>query len=493
MKVLKITKPTENITLLKQLARLGIIVSADCAGLGTCGKCKVKVISGEFENVSTNKPYLPDKDGFILSCKALLKSEEAVIEVQGDLCTDNAFIKGKTENLSAKNLGLALDIGTTTLCAALVDLDTGDILEKISELNPQKNFGADVISRITASKENLDSLQSVLLVAVNRMILKLTENFENKSLQKMTVTGNPTMLHLFCGVSPEKMGVHPFTPEFLDLKILDGNDLDLSVGKIYLLPSSSAFIGSDITAAVLYLKMTEQKKPCLLIDVGTNGEMVLFSGSDNGSKLFATSSAAGPAMEGVGIACGVGGITGAISHVENKDNSISFATVNNGSPIGICTSGLIDLIAVLLSKDILDETGYLECEQFNLHNDENATVFINQEDIRTIQLAKSAIRAALDTLLFENGFDYSDIDTLYLAGGIGYYLSPLSAAKIGLFPEAVIDKVKAVGNTSLLGAVNCLLNEDKIAELSKLCENINTINLNESKTFNNAFVEHMYF
>ncbi len=489
MKALTITKPTENITLLKYLTKLGYIVSADCAGLGTCGKCKVKVVSGEFVNADTNKPYLPDKDGFILSCKALLQSQEAIIELPDNACTDNAFMHKESENLSAKNLSIALDIGTTTLCAALIDLEEKSVLKTVSDLNPQKNFGADVMSRITASKENLSDLQSVLLSKIRKMILDLT----NDKIQTLAVTGNPTMLHLFCGISPLKMGTYPFTPEFLELKHFSGNELNLNVEKIYVLPSASAFIGSDVTSALVYLNILEHKNPCVLLDIGTNGEMVLFTGTNNGSKLFATSSAAGPALEGVGVSCGSGGINGAINKVELKNNKVEFSTINNAAPTGICTSGLIDLIAVLLENKMLDETGFLECEQFNIYADQDTTIFINQDDIRAIQLAKSAIRAALDTLIFDSGFEYSDIESIYLSGGIGYYLNPQNAAKIGLFPQSVADKIKAMGNTSLLGAVNCLVTPQSIEILSDLCKKISTIELNKSETFNNAFIEHMCF
>ncbi|MCQ2431944.1 MAG: ASKHA domain-containing protein [Clostridia bacterium] len=475
-------------------------VSADCGGRGVCGKCRVRVISGTFyEDETLTKPIIPDENGYILSCRAYCSGVGASIEIpdtEGSGLTAFAAAVGVSENQGTAGFGVALDIGTTTLAAALVDRASGDVLASVSCLNPQRSFGADVMSRITASCEHLDDLQAVLLGAVRKMTTELTEKVPGCVPDTLYAVGNPTMLHLFLGVDPTSMGTYPFTPAFVEERTVSGASLDLPFTSVTVLPSAAAFIGSDITAGAAVCGMADTDDAALLIDIGTNGEMLLSTGSAHGNRLLAASAAAGPAMEGAGISCGVGGIPGAVCAV--RDNgTITFETVGKAAPVGICGSGLIDLIAVLLDKELIDETGYLDDDPFVLYEDPTipggGELSLTQEDVRQFQLAKSAIRAGAEALLAEAGMEAEDVKHVYIAGGLGYYMNIPSAIRSGLLPECFSSTASAVGNSALAGAIHALCGKDFQKTVSRIAEHCGVLELNSSAVFNEGFIEHMMF
>lgn len=498
MKRVIIPKEAAGKELLPYLSSLGIFLSADCGGAGKCGKCRVALLEGELlQKKSSGKTLIPDENGTLLACMAICSPKGAVI---GLGITEGEGLTVKQNDTTISSLdsdsewGVALDIGTTTLAMASVDLKTGKTVATVSRLNPQRCFGADVMNRISAcTKGHLKALQKLILDAVAEMIEELSTHRNGKAPKKMTVAANPTMLHLFAGISPEGMGAYPFTPVFLSTKVYKGEELGLKVEEITLLPSASSFVGSDITAGVMLTKMREQDEPTVLMDIGTNGEIVLSLGKKRGGKLYATSTAAGPALEGAGISCGIGGVAGTISKVMQTENGFTISTVENKSPIGICGSGLIDAVAYLLDTSLLDETGYLEEEPFILASGENGDISLSQEDIRAFQLAKSALRAGLETLVAENGLCINDISKLYLAGGLGFYMDCQSAMKVGLLPPVLDGKVEAIGNSSLKGAMLALYLPSKVKEIEDIAEASQTISLQNSPIFNEAYIEHMLF
>lgn len=518
MQIITIPPSASGISLTIYLANQGISLSAPCGGRGVCQKCRVQVTDGQFLSRVSGKVLSPDDDGYILACQAICPSEGASIalpETTGSGLTAMPALEAGGNGTADHRIdaipdGIALDLGTTTLAAARVDRETGKILSTVSCLNPQQSFGADVISRIDACRSGqLTAMQSCLLDAVRRLIGQLFPDTET-ALCDLTAAGNTTMLHLFCGISPESMGTYPFTPVFTDAKTMSGTDLDLPVRTVTVLPSVSAFIGGDITAGMFFCGFGSSPVPLLLLDIGTNGEMVLDTGAVLGNRLIAASTAAGPALEGANISCGLGGVAGAVSRVRMEKNTLVYQTIGDAPARGICGCGLIDLCACLLSRTIVDETGYLENDPYVLTGShqtahgsfpENATsVCLTQKDIRELQLAKSALRAGLEALLHSAGMQVRSFTEkggkVCIAGGLGYYLDPVNAAGIGLLPPeflAAPDTVTAVGNTSLAGAVQVLTDPSALDRMSVLAKQCTCIELNRSQVFNDGFIEHMLF
>ena len=484
--------------LFEYLREQGIILQSDCGGRGTCGKCKVRVIKGRFGAAAApSEPAIADKDGMILSCESVCTGEPAVIEIPyGDRGEHEIAVRRATEQPetgASVRIGVAVDLGTTTIAAALVDITSGKTIGTCTKLNPQRTFGADVMSRISASREHLDELQSLALGVVREITEKLCADFAVSAPELITVAGNPTMLHLFCGVSPEGIGAYPFTPAFTHTRKMKGSELKLPAENIVVLPSASAFIGSDITAGAMLLNFDECDGPCLLLDMGTNCEMIL---KCNGEGLYTASAAAGPAMEGAGITCGVGGVRGAICRVRPEDaaGGISFDTVNDAPPVGICGSGLVDLITALLRTGKIDPTGYLEEEPFILCNGgDGKDIILTQGDVRAFQLSKSAIRAGIEALTAAGGIKVSDLKKIYIAGGLGYYIDKRNAAYVGMLPDSAIDITEAVGNSSLDGAISCLIDPECIKKAEQIADRCENVELNCSEVFNNGFIEHMMF
>ncbi|MBQ7569860.1 MAG: DUF4445 domain-containing protein, partial [Synergistaceae bacterium] len=329
------------------------LIDAPCGGRGVCGKCGVEVdgvkkLSCEVRVIKDIEVTLPE-------------SEKA------SKITSTGF-KKNFELDKAQGLGIAVDIGTTTVVAVLVDLASGKELESYSCLNSQKICGQDVITRIHYSDENLDGLkylQNLILDDLRNLINKLLENYDAQDVKAVTVAGNTTMIHLFAGVNPHSLSAAPYKPMFdgalkLSAKDLNLNNLDCEV---YCLPAVAAYVGGDITAGVLACGIDEMTGKILFIDIGTNGEMILANNSPSGVEdvkslnLFACSCAAGPALEGMNITCGLRASDGAIDDVSIINNKIKFSTINNATPRGICGSGLLALIAELRSHKIINSSG----------------------------------------------------------------------------------------------------------------------------------------
>ncbi|MBE6698320.1 MAG: DUF4445 domain-containing protein [Ruminococcaceae bacterium] len=479
------------------LARSGYFVHADCGGKGKCGKCRVKLCSGVlFDNPECTHVSQPDAHGWYLACRVYGGHGATVLlpEQEGDGLTDFAGQNLQGASSSA-DLGIALDIGTTTLAMALVDIESGSVLATTSALNPQKSYGADVISRIDAVMQHPEALlqmQQLLLDTVRDMMREL---LRTKTAHRMVVAGNPTMLHVFCGISPVSMGSYPFTPVFTDAKTLPGRELNLPVQSVTLLPSISAFVGGDVTAGMLHTRLCAQEQPCILLDVGTNGEIVLFTGTAFGSRLYATSAAAGPAMEGAGISTGMGGVRGAVCAFRMQNGKPLYSTVGDAPAKGICGSGLIDLVAALYQANELDETGAFERgEQYVYATDEKgAPLSLLQSDVRALQLAKSAIRACIDAICAHANLLPHQISRVFLAGGLGYYMNVDSAAAIGLFPAEIKQAVHSVGNAALGGCVQVLANPDLIGALQSTLSQCQTLELSTNAVWNQSFMENMMF
>lgn len=473
--------------LLSVLADNGYFIPAFCGGRGDCGKCKVRIANGVVSGAN------PDASGMVLSCKAIL-TEDLTVEIPQT--NGGGFDEFDYEEVESNRdgLGVVIDIGTTTVVAVLVDLKSGKCIKKVSGLNAQAPFGADVISRIDAcANGKLDALNRLIVGQCSKFVNEL---LANKMAEEVVITANTTMLHLFLGVDPQSIGVSPFTPTFTDEKVFDGEKFGFPAKKVRLLPSVSGYIGADVVSGVLSCNVGNNDGQ-MLVDVGTNGEVVLFS---NG-KYYATSTAAGPAFEGACIECGSGGITGAISRVFKNATDLELNVIGGGKAKSICGSGLIDAVALLVEEGLIDETGAFddECESAlsnRLVDDKfylTDEVYISQADIRQVQLAKSAVKSGIETLLFERQTSINAITTIFLAGGLGRFISEENAIKIGLLPQGFAGKIKVVGNSAVAGARLCLLDEKRSAMANKLSNEVEVVELANSQKFQTAFVDNMYF
>ena len=445
---------------------------------------------------------VPDSEGFVRSCMAVPLSDITIaaagsVEISSGEVTAPAADAGARRCPPAR-AAVAVDIGTTTVSARLVDLESSSVLDTISELNDQRAFGADVMSRIGAAKKGMTR---DLFNAINRQTERLLSFFQKRwnieKIEKLVVSGNTVMLHFFINVDPSGMGEMPFTPVFLEEKEVSGQDLSLPVEKVVLLPSIAAFIGGDITAGLAVLDILNIPGPSLLIDIGTNGEMALCG---NGT-ILCCSTAAGPAFEGAEISCGLGGVKGAISAVELTAGSgggaagdVAFTTIGNVPPLGICGSGLIDAVAVMLKLEIIDETG---CMTDALDPQKGFClapgVSINARDIRQFQLAKSAILSGINILCKNANLNAADIKNVFIAGGFGFFINKQNAIASNVLPEEFLAAISICGNLSLQGAEQCLITKDFLDRCKHIIGKCSVIDLASEPSFMDEFAENMLF
>lgn len=410
--------------------------------------------------------------------------------------------------------GLAIDIGTTTLAGYLLDLITGRELAACSQMNPQQSCGADVISRINWVYEygevGLKELQTAVISGINGMIGQLCEAVKINPTQiyKVTVAGNPTMIHLFLGIDPSNIGHSPYIPVLRDRLTLSAKELELKInpeGRTYILPAISGYVGADITAGGLFTGLHQSSRLCLFVDIGTNAEIVL----GNSEKLLTCSTPAGPAFEGARIRYGMNATSGAIAHATLDEDELRLKIIGNRAPKGICGSGLIDLVAELVRVGLINEKGNLLAQsklphaervtrgeksrpQFLVSN-KTEPIYLTQQDIRELQLAKGAIRSGVELILREWGITPNEIDEVYLAGAFGSYVRRESVLQIGMLPISLVKKIRPVGNAAGQGAKLALLNRGKWAEVQQLTELVEYFELAHCEGFNRLFIENMYF
>lgn len=442
-----------------------------CGGLGKCGKCAV-TLYGEVSAPNEAE----EKAGVRLACQAVLLGDAQVyLPELADL--QQIQTESNTEPdcfTPAEGIGAAIDIGSTTVVLRRYDRKTGNLLGQAAMINPQTGVAADVMGRIgTAMEGKLPLLQSQITDT-----LALLFRQAGGMADTAVITGNTTMLYLLTGRDPECLSHAPFEAD--TLFDTDAAILDIPT---YLPPCMNAFVGADISCAVLASGMCKEKT-ALLCDIGTNGEIALWKDG----MLYVTSTAAGPAFEGALISCGCSSIPGAIDKVWAEDGELCVHTIGELPAVGVCGSGLIDAVATALKEELMDETGAL---------DENLVlapgVTLLQKDIRALQLAKAAIAAGIQTLLEGSGTSCAEIETFYLAGGFGSHLNMENAAAIGLIPADLVPKAKVIGNAALAGASRLLLDEAALPVIRTIAKNSRHYNLGGNPTFNNYYMEQMLF
>ncbi|MCL2225520.1 MAG: ASKHA domain-containing protein [Defluviitaleaceae bacterium] len=400
--------------------------------------------------------------------------------------------RGVNSDVSQNCYGIAIDIGTTTVVMELLNLQTGERVAVSSCANSQREMGLDVISRVTqANAGGSARLRELIMHDIEQGICKLLSNSgtDKTKISRVVICGNTTMLHLLQGFSCETLGVFPFTPVSVELVRAELFGFDTII-----MQGVSAFIGADIVAGIFYCDKTLGVSPPrsyhLFLDLGTNGEIVLF----DGKNFFATSVAAGPAFEGGNISAGCASVSGAIAkvHFSAEENVFSCETIHGKPPVGICGTGVISVCAELLRHGLADETGLLKTGDVTISSDEKEILF-TQKDIREVQLAKAAVRAGIEILIAEAGISYENIEKVFLAGGFGYTMDAEDAAVLGLIPSALKEKIFSVGNAALGGAAKFLLNPDYAAEIQKIASSVKEINLANHPKFEELFITHCNF
>ncbi len=458
------------------IKKSGLILLHPCNGNGKCGKCAVEVSGAVSEPNEIEKQF-----GHRLSCQATVYGDATVILPNSDnsfqIETDILNPTPATNPLPGK-YGAAVDIGTTTVAMKVYELQSGNCIGTAAELNPQTTVSADVLGRIDAAMNGkLSVLQDQIVQSINRLLKKAFNN--NVTPDVLVITGNTTMLYLLCGINPNSLSVAPFEADNLF-----GIETDLFGCPAYIAPCMNAFVGADITCALLACDICKSNDTALFCDIGTNGEIALWK---NG-VLYVTSTAAGPAFEGAGITCGCGSIEGAIDSVDFENGKYNIHTIGNMDAVGICGSGIIDAVAAGIISGVIDKTGAME-DALVLSNN----VQLQPRDIRAVQLAKAAVSAGIETLLEASNTEINEIKTFYISGGFGSRLNAENATIIGLFPKELMSRIKVVGNAALSGAVRVLLNKTEKTELERIASLAEHISLGGNPSFNDKYISSMYF
>ncbi len=522
-------------SMLEAASRAGLTLETTCGGAGTCGKCRVKIVSGNVEITESNHHFFSQNElneGWRLGCHAVL-SEETVVEIpksslfatQIQIMVDSDTVHDEEmesrspqrpdSNLSQISFGAAFDVGTTSLVCAVFNLQTGEQHASVARLNLQTHYGDDVLSRIKFTDSNLDGLEILHKIILDEVVdmIKTACNDSNiicENIREIAFAGNSTMQHLLCGYPVSQLGQFPFEPFNKNSITTSGKNFNLPFNnaEIFTFPIISGFVGGDTVSCILATKMYESNQPILLIDIGTNGELVLA----HNRELWAASAAAGPVFEGARISCGMRAANGAIEKLIFNDDLV-LSVIGDVEPIGLCGSGLIDIIALLLEFRIVESVGRLlppeelseACPEnlkkrvqiaengepeFVLYND----ITLTQKDVREFQLAAGAMRAGINILLKEAKIDAEKLKRVYIAGGFGSFIRRSSAQRIGIIPQQVNhNKIQYVGNASLSGARGTIL----LPGLRKISEEIaiktKHVELSTSVDFQMEFAEAMIF
>lgn len=481
------------------LLRSGTNFSAPCGGNHICGKCKI-LCTGILSRMELEEEaflYQSEiADGIRLACFAKALGNVQIYLPKEDITTLSTVVLLE-HALTGKGWGAAIDIGTTTIAMQLYRLEDGKLCGEALCANRQAHFGADVISRIDFSNRNgSEVLEKTLRQQLEEMLADCMGQAGANKLDAAVITGNTVMLHFWEGLDAGGIAVAPFTPVSL-FDCYSQRTLCRTFG--YLPLCIGPYIGADITCAILASgMMLHPEETALLVDLGTNGEIVL---RHNG-RFSCASTAMGPAFEGANLECGMQAVPGAICAIEQTENEgISFQVISDCAPSGICGSGILDAIRVMLDKNLLDESGLL-CESetgiIMWHGQAawkipGTEIYVTQKDVRQIQLAKSAVCAGIETLLDQAGLVPEQVEHLYIAGGFGHYMNLTSAARIGLFPQKLKSRTSVIGNAALSGAVLLLLDSHMYEQQRNIRACAEEIPLSGNQLFSERYIENIMF
>jgi len=570
-----------NKTVLELLKDGEIIVECPCRGLGTCGKCKIKIIDGAVTPITYEEKKLLSStelsDGVRLACQCKIidntkidilfqvgsdikiltegvipdsNINPAIKKISFDLAKEtlckfnsiNSYFQhsiGITSTVSLDILkklpsilnvghgeaiiyndeildidisisnvyGMAIDIGTTTVACSLVNLLTFEEIDSSSFINPQKEFGLDVLSRIHYASDNKDGISNLQLCIVKELnhnieALCNKNNLNISSIYEIVVAANSTMVHCLLDIPIDTLGKSPYISVLTENISIYASDIGIKInpnGKIYCIPAVSTYIGGDIVAGILASRLYLESENTLFIDIGTNGEIVLSSKGN----LVSCSCAAGPALEGMNISCGMRADTGAIESLKIVDNNVYINTIGNTEPIGLCGSGILESISELLKNDILGINGRLKTNsplvyetdgkrKVFLYENKNK-IYVTQNDIRQVQLAKGAILSGFLTLLNYKNITMDNLDKVIIAGQFGKHLSPESLTGVGIIPVNLKDRIKYIGNSSRVGAFICLLSMDERKTAESISRNVDYVELSNIEKYDQTFTKALFF
>lgn len=527
--------------LLQSLKKHGVYVDNPCGGRGTCGKCKVRLTEGslgpwqEGERDKLSEKEL--EEGFRLACLCAVRDDITIAlpekaHYEGLVSGESAVYQRemKRNHFSKGELGAAIDLGTTTVAAALIDLETGNELGAVSGLNAQAVHGLDVLSRITYETEEgeraVRELQHLIVDQLNDMLFQMLCKIEGKSIReesgeqfdrteqnsrrltRITVSGNCTMLHMLLGVSAKKIGRAPYEPEFLEEQEIDAKQIGLAFpnAKLICLPSISAYVGGDITSGLYAAGIESERGNLLFIDIGTNGEMALKS---NG-RYLACSCAAGPALEGMNISNGMRASRGAIEDLAAEGKKLCCTVIGTNKASGICGSGILAAVRTFLKTGMLLPGGnILKTESLEEEDWRNAylrkekgkrsiwtgcgDIAVTQSDIRQVQLAKGALLSGIQTLFERSGLCYEECDKVIVAGQFGKHLPEESLIETGILPEAFRGKISYAGNTSLEGAKAALLSDEAREAMKTIAGTVEYFELGTTEGYEALFIKSLRF
>ncbi len=510
------TKVPEGISLLEALRLSGVFVDAPCGGQGTCGKCLV-FVKGQNDWRQVRACQETVQEDLWVDTGKTSASHQILTESGGrHIPYDPLPLPDLLKDQEGPFYMVAVDIGTTTLAAYLLDRKTGKELCSTSSLNPQTAYGADVISRANfALEKGAGELSGCVREAIDSMtgILAEEAGISGESIVQIALVGNTCMHHLFFELPLESLVRSPYEPYEKELRKEKAVDFGIHIhpqGELIFLPVIAGFVGADTLGCLLAVRPDLTNDLTLLIDIGTNGELVL----GNREKLVCCSTAAGPAFEGAKIERGMRGMAGAIDHVRCENKTFSFSVIGDSLPVGICGSGLIDAVASLRKAGLLDESGRL-LKKEELLVQENATladhlgyrdnqpvflfdsdredVYLSQKDIREVQLAKAAIAAGILLLEDHLGVTHADICHVYIAGAFGSYMDPDSACLIGLLPLPLRDRIQSIGNAAGEGAKIALRSREELKSAVLLSTQVESVELAGIPKFQDTFVDELEF
>jgi uncharacterized 2Fe-2S/4Fe-4S cluster protein (DUF4445 family) len=536
---LEIRADAEDQTVLEALIGAGIFLRTDCGGKGGCGKCRVKMVAGTSEGVAA-----PDEseikilgqsdlsEGVRLACRLRI-SGDIVLEIpETSRLSAEVAQKGlptlfdKLAELKSPHTGLpdsyglAVDLGTTTVAVYLCNLSTGTVTASTSARNPQTLFGDDVMSRISAIRLDPDLLarqQKMAVKAIEWGITSLCRStrIDPEKINTMVVVGNSTMLHIFVGENPSSIGVFPYTPQFVEEKTLRASSIGFRFNpnsQIRTLPLITGFIGADIVSAALVSELSHTEPGTMLVDVGTNGE-IMYLGKNG---LSATSCATGPAFEGAAISHGMHAVSGAIDAVNIDKNSsetvcsiIQQNPAKPKKPAGLCGTGVISTVAELYKVGLILKDGAFNSEADSPYmrlSEDRLSEFIvvpaentqdgrpltfTQNDVRAIQLAKGALRTGIDLLCKEAGMELPT--KLLVAGAFGSFINKKDALRIGMFPRIPEEDIDVVGNAAGAGAILALFDENILTRANALTRATRVLDLSTHPDFQEIFINSLAF
>lgn len=498
----------EGTNLLEAEIAAGLSPDAPCGGQGKCGKCLVNILNGSVKGI---------QKACTTKVQENLKVDTVSREGTHMILEDGYHRHMEPKPMEAEHLDnewlAAFDIGTTTLVAYLMNGKTGAQTQIASMMNPQAKFGADVIMRCNYVLEHGGKpLSDCIRQAMNKLLAELAEKqgIAVEEISQISFVGNTCMHHLFLQLDPDSLVKAPYVPAVVEPIVCKAKEYGLHIheeGILKVLPNIGGFVGADTVGCLIATDFEHRKKLTLMIDIGTNGEMAL----TDGERILACSTAAGPAFEGAKISCGMRGADGAIDHVKVEDGKIVYHVIGGGEPVGICGSGLLDCVAVLLKLGFIDESGRMQDED-ELTNEIalkytdsmieidgkpafriGGEVALTQKDIREVQLAKGAIAAGIAIMCSHLNIEKEEIQEVMIAGAFGNYMNPQSACAIGLIPPMLNDRITAIGNAAGEGSKIALLNHEEFENCWKVTQRIEFLELAAEPDFQDIFVDELEY